>query len=143
MWQVPVVIMAFPLVTTFKTPLVTASAVKAAVPRQGQSYAGRSDGDTTKTCSYCRAIYELPPDYISGENLAFQTVHPKDRETRQPTGQVIIIVANVRVHECWRDVAAGPLGPYLGGSSDPQNCKARRINVPLAYGVWPLSTSSA
>ena len=57
--------------------------------------------ETTKTCSYCGAIYELPPDYISGKNLAFQTVHPKDRETRLPSGQVIVIVAGVRVHECW------------------------------------------
>lgn len=58
--------------------------------------------ETTKTCPFCGDTYELPPDYISGENLAFQTVHPKDRDTRLPTGQVIIVVANVRVHECWR-----------------------------------------
>jgi len=58
----------------------------------------------TKTCLSCGTAYELPPDYVSGRNLAFQTVHPRDRDTRRPTGQVIIIVANVRVHECWPGV---------------------------------------
>jgi len=60
-----------------------------------------------RTCPYCGAAYELPPAYVSGENLAFQTVHPMDRETRRPTGQVIIVVANVRVHECWHDKPEG------------------------------------
>jgi hypothetical protein len=59
--------------------------------------------EATKTCPYCGSSYELPPAYISGENLSFQTVHPMDRKTRLPTGQVIITVANVRVHECWHE----------------------------------------
>ena len=58
----------------------------------------------TRTCPYCGTAYQLPPDYVSGKNLAFQTVHPNDRNTRRPTGQVIIMVANVRVHECWHKV---------------------------------------
>jgi hypothetical protein len=51
------------------------------------------------------ATYELPPDYISGENQTVQTVHPKASGLAgRPTGQVIIIVAGVPVHECWRVV---------------------------------------
>lgn len=61
--------------------------------------------EPTKTCSYCGEVYELPPDYVSGKNRTFQTVHPMDRKTRLPTGEVIIIVAGVRVHECRRDPA--------------------------------------
>ena len=57
--------------------------------------------DSKKTCMYCGATYELPPDYVSGKNRAFQTVHPRDRATRLPSGQVIIIVAGEKVHECW------------------------------------------
>ena len=56
--------------------------------------------ETTKTCSNCGSVYELPADYVSGMNRTYQTVLPMDRKTRLPTGQVIIIVAGVRVHEC-------------------------------------------
>ena len=59
--------------------------------------------ELTKTCSHCGSTYELPPDYVSGANRTFQTVHPMDRKTRRLTGQVIIIVAGVHVHECWQE----------------------------------------
>ncbi len=58
--------------------------------------------ELTKTCPYCGSVYELPPEYVSGKDRSFQTVHPTDRKTRRPTGQVITIVANLRVHECWQ-----------------------------------------
>ena len=57
--------------------------------------------ETKKMCLYCGAMYELPPDYVSGKNRSFQTVHPRDRATRLPSGQVTIIIAGVPVHECW------------------------------------------
>jgi hypothetical protein len=50
--------------------------------------------------------YEIPPEYISGRRHIRHTVHPKDPDTRHTTGQIITILANVRVHECRRDVGA-------------------------------------
>jgi hypothetical protein len=61
--------------------------------------------ERTNTCSYCGEAYELPPEYVSGENKGASSFsHPKDPATGRYTGQIITSVAGVRVHECWRHV---------------------------------------
>jgi protein-tyrosine phosphatase len=59
---------------------------------------------TTSTCRWCGGSFELPPEYISGANTIVATIHGKDPVTSRPTGHVVIMMAGVKAHECWREV---------------------------------------
>ncbi|MGO8723719.1 MAG: hypothetical protein ACLQRM_13460 [Acidimicrobiales bacterium] len=53
--------------------------------------------ETTKTCIFCGGTFEMP------EGAPITTISGKDPVTRLLTGEVIIMVNGIRVHECWHD----------------------------------------
>lgn len=53
--------------------------------------------ETTKTCIYCGSTFEMP------EGSSICAISRKDPVTKRPTGERIIMVNGIRVHECWHD----------------------------------------
>jgi hypothetical protein len=60
--------------------------------------------EQTRHCDYCGAAFELPSEYLLGANKGISYSHSKDPITWRYTGQIITRMANMPVHECWREV---------------------------------------